>query len=136
MAFMEWNEELSVGVQAMDADHKNLVGILNELHEGIVSGADRKALGFVMERLILCTKDHLAREERLLAQAGYPDADDHHKVHDLVIGKVLIAQANFRMGSTAVLTEEVMLFLKDWISDHILGSDKDYGPFLNSKGIA
>ena len=30
---------------------------------------------------------------------------------------------------------EVMNFLKDWLSNHILGSDKRYGPFLNGKGL-
>jgi len=135
MLLMEWNEGMSVGVKAMDDDHKKLFEILNELNVGIVAGEDRKVLGFVLERLIQHTKDHLAREERLLAQAGFPDAEDHHKEHDLLIGKALIAQANFRMGSSAMLSAEVMLFLNDWLSSHILGSDKDYGPFLNSKGI-
>ena len=34
------------------------------------------------------------------------------------------------------MTVEVMNFLKDWLSNHIQTSDKKYGPFLNSKGVA
>ena len=26
-------------------------------------------------------------------------------------------------------------FNKDWLDKHILGTDKKYGPFLNSKGV-
>ncbi len=28
-----------------------------------------------------------------------------------------------------------MAFLKDWLQDHIMGSDKKYAPFLNGKGV-
>jgi len=34
-----------------------------------------------------------------------------------------------------VLSLEVMNFLKDWLMNHIQGSDKKYGPYLNSHGI-
>jgi len=33
------------------------------------------------------------------------------------------------------ITLEVMNFLKDWLSHHILSVDKKYAPFLNEKGI-
>jgi hemerythrin len=29
-----------------------------------------------------------------------------------------------------------MDFLKNWLIKHIQGSDKQYGPFLNAKGMA
>jgi hemerythrin len=135
MHLMVWNDNMTVGVKAMDDDHKQLVDIVNELTEGIVSGQELTAVGFILERLILCTKDHLTREERLLAQNGYPVKKQHHKEHDLLIKKVLIAQANFRMGSTNVLADDVIAFLQDWLFGHIQGSDKEYGPFLNAKGI-
>jgi len=34
-----------------------------------------------------------------------------------------------------IITVEVMNFLKDWLNNHIIGTDKKYGPFLNSKGV-
>jgi len=135
MPLMDWNDEMSVGVKAMDDDHKKLVDILNELNESVVTGEDHKALGVALEQLIQYTRNHLAREEELLARCDYPDSKEHHTGHDRMIGKALLAQANFRMGSTPTLSAEILLFLKDWLTSHILGSDKDYGPYLNAKGI-
>lgn len=33
------------------------------------------------------------------------------------------------------LSNKTVLFLKDWLNGHILGSDKKYGPFLSAKGV-
>jgi hemerythrin-like metal-binding protein len=135
MHLMVWNDNMTVGVKAMDDDHRQLVDIVNELTQGIVSGQDLKAVGFVLERLIQSTKDHLTREEHLLAQNCCPVTKQHHREHDLLIKNVLIAQANFRMGSTHVLAEGVIQFLQNWLYGHLQGADKEYGPFLNAKGI-
>ena len=135
MHLMVWNDNMVVGVKAMDDDHKQLVDIVNELTEGVVSGQELKAVGVILERLIQSTKDHLTREECLLVQNDYPVKKQHHREHDLLIKKILIAQANFRMGSTHVLSDDVIQFVQNWLSGHIQGSDKEYGPFLNAKGI-
>jgi hemerythrin len=135
MPLVNWDDKMSVGVKAMDNDHKKLVGMLNELHQGVLSGDDQKTLGAVVERLIQYTKDHLAREEKLLAKYGFPDCHEHHQQHDQMIAKVLIAQANFRCGKADFLTAELMEFLKDWLTSHILESDKEYGPFMNQHGV-
>jgi len=135
MTLMAWNDEMTVGVKAMDDDHKRLIEILNEMQEAIAAGDDRKILGAALERLVEYTKGHLAREEKLLAQCDYPDSTEHHKEHDAMIAKALIAQANFRVGSSEMLTIEMMNFLSDWLTEHIQGSDRLYGPYLNSHGI-
>jgi hemerythrin len=135
MALLEWDEKMSVGVKAMDDDHKALVGLLNEMSEALDSEQERKVLGAVLERMIQYTKDHLAREERLLAEHGYPDCTEHHKGHDLMIATALQAQASFRVGRSEMLSDEMLQFLKNWLESHIMGTDKEYGPFLNSKGI-
>jgi hemerythrin len=101
----EWDEKMSVGVKAMDDDHKALVGLLNEMSEALDSEQERKVLGAVLERMIQYTKDHLAREERLLAEHGYPDCTEHHKGHDLMIATALQAQASFRVGRSEMLSD-------------------------------
>jgi len=137
MPLMKWNEEMSVGVQSMDDDHKKLIDLLNEMHEGLAAGLDREALGAIIERLIEYTRIHLRNEERLLADADYPapNSSEHHKEHDQMIATALKAQANFRCGSNEMLTIEMLTFLQNWLNAHIMGTDKLYGPYLNSRGI-
>jgi hemerythrin len=41
MPLMQWNDKLSTGVATVDADHKKLVAMVNELYDGVVAGTAR-----------------------------------------------------------------------------------------------
>jgi len=134
MPFMVWNDKLSVGVAAVDADHRKLVAMINELYDGIAEGRGREALGSILDDLVAYTRFHFAREEKLFAATGYPGAVAHKKEHDSLTAQVLEIQERFRSGSLAAPSLEVLVFLKDWLFDHIIGSDRDFGPHLNAVG--
>lgn len=132
---MEWTSEMTVSVKVLDDDHKKLIDMLNILHEGIVSSEPRAVLETVIEGLLRYTRFHFAREEKLFAQSGFPGGAAHKSEHDLLTRRVGNLQARFENGQLLELSMQAMEFLKSWITDHIQGSDKAYGPFLNSKGI-
>ena len=136
MPLMSWNEKMSVGVNTFDEEHKKLVGILNELYDGVQAGKGTAALGKVLDGLIAYTAGHFKHEEQAFAQAGYPDAIAHKKEHDDLTRQVLDVQQKYKSGASGTLSMEVMNFLKNWLIKHIQGSDKAYGPHLKSKGIS
>jgi hemerythrin len=47
---------------------------------------------------------------------------------------VLELEAQFKQGRVT-LSLDTGTFLKNWLSSHLLGTDKKYGPFLNERGI-
>jgi hemerythrin len=133
MALMEWNDKLSVGVEMMDGDHKKLVSMVNELHDAVREARGKEVLGKVLDGLIDYTKTHFAREEVEMKKFGYPKAPDHFKEHAALAKQVLEVQAKYKAGNTAVLSMEVMAFLRDWLLKHIQGSDKALGAFLSAQ---
>jgi len=135
MPLMTWNDKMSVGVAVIDEEHKKLVGLLNELHDGITTNQAKDKLGRVLDGLISYTATHFAHEERLFAQIHYVDTAAHVKEHQDLVKQVLDVQKRFKAGETGTLSMEVMNFLKRWLVGHIQGSDKKYGPHLNAKGI-
>ena len=135
MPLMSWNEKMSVGVAVIDEEHKKLVAMLNELYDGMQSGKAAESLGKVLDGLIAYTAAHFKHEEDLFAKTGYPAAAAHKKEHDELTKQVLAVQAKYKAGVTGTLSMEVMSFLKNWLITHIQGSDKSYGPHLNSKGV-
>jgi hemerythrin-like metal-binding protein len=130
-----WTEDMSVGVRVVDNDHKTLIRMLNDLNDGILAGHARSALEAVIEGLLKYTKLHFTREERLLADSGFPDAAAHKTEHDLLSRRFMNLQARFEMGQSRELSLEAMRLLKSWLTDHIQGSDQNYGAHLNAKGI-
>jgi hemerythrin len=133
--FITWTEKMSVGVAILDADHKRLVCLLNDLHDGIAAGRGTERLGRVLDGLLEYAKTHFAHEEEYFAQTSYPAASEHIQEHRALTKLVMDVQARYKKGKFDALSLEVMDFLKDWLADHVLGSDKNYKAHLNASGI-
>ncbi len=129
-----WNDSYSTGIREIDAQHKKLVDILNALYDAMSKGQGNQALGKLLDELIKYTVVHFATEERLFKLHGYPDTLAHKREHDELASKVLQLQKDFAAGKVS-LSMQVASFLKNWLTNHILGADKKYAPFLSSKGV-
>lgn len=132
-----WDESMSVGVKALDEEHRELLGTLNELHEEILAGGQLDDFEVIIERFVLLIKAHLAHEEELLVAAGCPeeDAEAHHRVHDQIIARTLTTQAGFRCDAPPEITPEGVDELAAWLIEHIKGPDMACGIYLNAQGI-
>jgi hemerythrin len=136
MPLLEWNENLSVGVPSIDAQHKKLVGMLNELYDAMQAGKSQAVLGKVLKELADYTVYHFQYEESLLAQTGYRASPEHKREHDELTKLVQEVSQKYEAGATPALSEEVLNFLRRWLFIHITGSDRKFGPYLISMGIS
>jgi hemerythrin len=134
MAFFEWKDDYSVGIAKIDNQHKALVDFLNELYEAMKANKGKETLDIVLKNLVEYTKTHFTTEESLMKLYKYPDYDVHKQKHDKMTGHVLEFKQKFDSGQISNPIQ-ITNFLKDWLSKHIMGTDKAYGPFLNSKGV-
>ena len=135
MSLMAWTERMNVGIAQMDQEHQQLIVLINELFDAVQAGHGRQALGPVLDAMIDYTKTHFAHEEALLRQYQFPTLESHKLEHDALARQVQDIQRKYHAGATAMLSMEVMSFLKSWLVKHIQGTDKLYGPYLNDKGI-
>lgn len=131
---VEWSDELSVGIQEIDEQHKVLVGLLNELHDAIQERHGREASAEILGRLADYTRIHFAVEESLFRIFNYPGYEEHKAEHEELIKEVTDLQAKISSGETAI-TFQLLHFLKAWLTQHILDSDMEYSQFLLKAGI-
>ena len=134
MALMEWSDKYSVGINSIDVQHKQLIALINKLFEALSTGKGDQALAPILNELIVYTKTHFAYEERLFTQYAYPDSSPHKADHGKLAAQVLDIQKQMEAGKVG-LSVGTMTFLKEWLSNHIVGTDKKYGPFLSGKGV-
>jgi hemerythrin len=134
MNLINWNDDLSVHIKEIDEQHRKLIDMINNLHSAMGSGRGNEAMGKVLAGLVDYTKTHFATEERLMAKHTYSGYLSHKAQHDALTKQVIDLYTKFQEGK-AMVTVEVMNFLKDWLTKHIQDSDKKYGPFLNGKGV-
>ncbi len=131
---MHWDEKFSVKIGEIDSQHKKLFALINDLFDAMSAARGKDVLGTVLSELIEYTVYHFGTEERIFQQYGYPERINHKRAHDDLTGKVKELKTAFE-GGNRMISIEVMNFLKDWLNVHILQEDKQYVPFLNSKGV-
>ncbi|OGU68125.1 MAG: hemerythrin [Stygiobacter sp. RIFOXYA12_FULL_38_9] len=134
MALIQWNSTLSVNITQIDNQHMKLVELVNTLHDRMKEGKGKAALSGILNELTNYTVYHFKTEEDIFRKYNYPQTDAHLKEHDALVQQVVKLKADFDNGKS-VLTLDVMNFLKDWLTLHIMGDDKAYTPFLKSQGI-
>ena len=134
MALMNWDRSFSIGVRAMDDQHKGLVQALNDLHAAMIKGQTKESTSILLARLTKYTVDHFTAEEALMKRTQYPGLANHHVLHVDLTKQVRQFAERYERGEIA-LSVHLMDFLRNWLTNHIQKEDRDYGPWLNRCGV-
>ena len=135
MAYIEWNDSLSVRVGVFDDDHRQLVSIINKLHLAILMKETQNVMKDILASLAVYTMEHFKHEEDLMVKYSYPEYFPHKKEHDALLKKVNDFRKSVESGET-VVSFELMAFLKDWLVNHILSVDVKYSDFFKGREMA
>ena len=126
--FIQWNPKFETGIPTIDAQHKKLVALCNNLRSAIMKNSSPEGLnweGSLASALRECTdyvQTHFHDEEVLMKAAGYDGLERHKKEHEAFTRKVRETAQNF---STISVTGAIQFvkFLYDWILSHIAHED-------------
>jgi len=134
MSVFNWKEDYSVSVPSIDAQHKKLIGYINQLYDSMKIGNGNKAIAEVLEGLTLYTVIHFHAEEQLMIQFKYYNYPSHKKQHEDLIKRVDDFKKQFTQENHKIIFE-LAEFLKKWLINHIAVTDKVLGKYLQAKGV-
>ncbi len=134
MAFITWSDQLSVQIPSVDEQHKKLINMINTLGEALIQGETQAVLEKVFNGLIQYTDKHFQYEENLFRTHGYPGELNHRKQHDEFRSQLLNLQKKMNAGE-GMVEVELLAFLKNWLTTHIMDTDKSYSSFFMEKGV-
>ena len=134
VALLTWNHACTVGVRAMDDQHGILMDTLNELRLTTVRGSGREQVSEVLDRLIEFTRMHFWSEEQLMERYGFPSFNDHRSEHQRLLAQILQSSHRVQHGDKMQM-RPLLCFLREAYSEHIEGMDREYGPWLNERGV-
>lgn len=132
MALLEWNDKMSVGVPALDEDHKKLLALVNELHSVVRKQASPDIIERVLRDLVSYADYHFEAEERLMRLCRYPDLEAHQACHESLRKQVTVLSERFAREGHAVRLK-MFDFLSDWLMRHILGEDMKYKDAMTAR---
>lgn len=132
--YLEWKDEYSVGIDSIDQQHKKLVNLINQLQTAVDYSTGEEFERDALDELVDYTKTHFQYEESLMQQNDYPDYEPHKAVHEKMIKQVAEVLAEYEKDKDTAMSNAID-FLKDWLINHINGTDKEYSSFLIGKGV-
>ena len=124
--YIIWKPSFSVGDPSIDAQHQQIIAMINEVHEAWAAHKSDADLKGIMDRLVKYTVAHFHHEEQVMLDCGYPALAAHQLLHVQLRSRTL----DLRNNITLVTARDVLVFLKDWWCHHILEEDKAYSPYL------
>lgn len=123
MELMEWSERFRLGHSGIDRDHKKLIALINQLSTAMSKRSGQQVSGKVLGELATYFQTHFAMEEQLMSAYNYPHSAEHKAEHAKFVSEVLELKARFDAGSVT-LSISLLNFLRDWLANHILATDK------------
>jgi hemerythrin len=133
---IQWSADLSIGIEAIDEDHKTFFIMANILLSAIrdnppeLETITQSAIAILYEYVT----GHFLREERAMERSGYPDHERHRALHDAFKGQVLKLAEAYENGDKDAAKRLAELVLH-WVRAHIADVDKRYAGIIKPEHV-
>jgi hemerythrin-like metal-binding protein len=127
-----WSFTFETGHPEMDAQHMELVRILNQVGTIILAGGGAAEVRSLMKAFIDSARTHFSFEEELMNRHRYPEVKIHHELHVALLETLSSYDLQLKRNAKLDLTSLVES-LSTWLIDHILHNDKPVGRFLQAE---
>ena len=122
MSLITWKEEFSVGVAEVDFEHRELIELINSLHESARSGAGREVVIEALGEIYAQIASHFALEEKMMRVTRYPSLLEHKEDHETLLDDLRDimdeVEDDGEYDETQLSTD-----LERWFSDHFRTHD-------------
>jgi len=121
-----WNDNFNTGLPVVDAQHRTLVDLLNDLASQVAFQADVVRLSDIFDALADYADYHFRTEEEIWHTYLSGDAvvHEHEATHGAFMNAVVRLRANPNNESLRKVAEDALTFLARWLASHILESDR------------
>lgn len=126
---LQWREQLSVGNDLIDNDHRHLIGIIDKANASL-QAMSRAGLLAALDQLHKYSKVHFSLEEKIAEAVGFPDVKQLHTSHDDLLQNLGRLAEEIGEQWDAPAAEHFGKFLRDWLINHVIKEDMLLKPYL------
>ncbi len=136
MGAVNWNQSMHIGVKEIDAQHEKLTGLINTLYYAYMDGSEQDILAPIIHEINDYAHYHFNTEEKYMdmVEDDYPQCDGHVQEHMKFFSSVLDFLFKY-LENKQDIAPELLDFLTDWWTSHIMHVDRQLGKKLQEKGV-
>jgi len=129
-----WKEEYNLGIDSIDAQHKQLINIINTLAREIKSGITEQDLDKTIVNMEKYVQEHFLFEEKFFTASLYEKTKEHIAEHHIFLEKTKEFRERALTGDVS-LSLEMLGYLEEWFLHHVLVVDKQYVDTFKKFGV-
>ena len=137
-----FTDKYKTGIDFVDEQHQVLFDIIREannlVQEKMLHDKYDEILD-ILDELHDYTEKHFRDEEDYMKKVGYPGLSQQKKAHSVFIDRLVkldIGDMDFIDEHQQEYLEDLIIYLLDWLTHHILMEDKAIGKWVKNKGLA
>ena len=123
MSLFKWSSALSVYLPEIDAEHRAIYRLGDELHKAVLAGATPARLQPIVANLLETAEQHFRHEERLMRAIHYTEFEWHKKQHNAARKRSKALAKRIAAGDSAA-AGELIEFLSEWLHGHLGVADR------------
>jgi hemerythrin-like metal-binding protein len=123
MALIGWRSEFETGVPAVDHEHRELVGLINELHAALEAGADKDRVGRFLGEVFARISAHFALEETIMRKHRYDAYLEHKADHEKLLDDLRDIMDAHAADRYFDYEQALATAVRDWFVDHFKTKD-------------
>lgn len=85
MSLLRWRREFEVGIEEVDHEHRELLELINGLHDMMQAGADYVQVVELIGDIYAQIAAHFALEEKMMRDTHYPSLAEHREDHETLL---------------------------------------------------
>ena len=123
MAILEWRREFETGIAEVDSEHRELVDLINELHNQLNSGASKQEISEFLGEVFAKISSHFALEETVMRKHSYDQYSDHKNDHEKLLDDIRDIMDDFENDKYTDYSGSLTEAVQDWFVNHFKTKD-------------
>jgi hemerythrin len=123
MPLIEWRDEFNTGVAEVDHEHRELIDLINQLHDQLQRDPDRDAVSAFLGEVFAKISAHFALEETVMRKHRYDEYAAHKAEHEALLDEIRDIMDDYEAGSFADAGTALATTVQDWFINHFKTKD-------------
>lgn len=123
MTLIEWRKEFETGIADVDHEHRELVRLINDLHEHMASGADPARVSEFLGEVFARIAAHFALEESIMRKHAYDEYQAHKAEHERLLDDIRDIMDAQQDAPSSAYGDSLSTAVRDWFVNHFKSKD-------------